>query len=360
MSAITLFGAGRWGTALSAHLAAAGRDVTLWARRPEVAEDMNRTRRHPSHLSDLPIPDAVTVTADVGTAASAADMWGIAAPVPFLWEVAEQLQPHVHDDVTVVSLSKGLDPNTLRTPSQVLATVLEPLPPEQIGVLHGPSAPKEVGEQRPTTVVAAAPSPGTAQAIQTMFMTPHLRVYTNTDVPGVEVGGATKNVLAIVTGLSDAAGYGDNVRASLITQGLAEIRRVGQAMGGRPDTVSGLSGVGDLIATCTNPNSRNRIIGHQLGMGTPLHQARDEVDGVAEGIPTARAVYELATEHELNVPIMTAVYELLFEDRAPDEMIQDLMTRPNEREHWLPDSLQDAAPGSTISAPPPGPDAPTE
>lgn len=343
MSAITLFGAGRWGTALSAHLAAAGRDVTLWTRRAEVAEEMERTREHPSQLSGLSLPDAVTVTDDVAAAASAADVWGIAAPVPFLWEVGDQLQPHVRDDITVVSLSKGIDPNTLRTPSQVLTEALEDLPSEQIGVLHGPSDAQEVGEQRPTTVVTAAATPETAEALQATFMTPRLRVYSNTDVPGVEVGGATKNVLAIATGLSDAAGYGDNVRAALITRGLGEIRRLGEAMGGRPDTVSGLSGVGDLIATCTNPNSPNRFIGEQLGEGSSLEAAREQIDGMAEGIPTARAVYKLGTEHDLEVPIMTAVYELLFEGRDPDEMIHSIITRPSKREHWLPDALPDAA-----------------
>ena len=351
MSSLTVFGAGRWGTALSTHLAAADRDVTLWARRSEAAEEMERTRHHPSHLPDLSIPDDVAITSDVDTAASASDVWGIATPVPFLWEVADLLTPHVRDDITVVSLSKGIDPNTLRTPSQVLTESLEALSSEQIGVLHGPSTPKEVAEQSPTTLVAAAASPNTAQALQNLFMTDRLRVYSSTDVPGIEVGSATKNVLAIATGLSDAAGYGDNVRAALITQGVAEIRRIGKAVGGRPDTASGLSGVGDLIATCTNPNSLNRSVGKQIGEGMSLDEIRRTIDGVPEGIPTARAVHNLATEHDLDVPIMTAVYELLFEDRNPDDMIADLITRPNKREPWLPDNLGDSASESTVSAP---------
>jgi glycerol-3-phosphate dehydrogenase (NAD(P)+) len=350
MTAITVFGAGRWGTGLSTHLAAADRDVTLWARRPEVAEEMKHTRRHPSHLSDLSIPDGVTITSDL-EASTDADVWAIATPAPSLHDVSAQLEPHVHDGVTVISLSKGLDPETLRTPSQILAEVFETLSTEQIGVLHGPSDPQEVGEQRPTTVVAAAPTPEKAQEIQETFMTSRLRVYSNTDVPGVEVGGATKNVLAIATGLSDAAGYGDNVRAALVTRGLAEIRRVGRALGGQTDTFSGLSGVGDLIATCTNPKSPNRLIGEQLGTGRNLDEVRAEIEGVAEGIPTAQAVHDLSETHNLEVPIMSAVYELLFQDRDPDEMIHDIITRPNNRENWLPEDLQDAASESTFSAP---------
>ncbi|PSQ96268.1 MAG: glycerol-3-phosphate dehydrogenase [Bacteroidetes bacterium SW_9_63_38] len=360
MPAITLFGAGRWGTALSTHLAASGRDVTLWARRSEVAAEMQRTRQHPTRLSDLRLPDALTITSDVETAASAADVWAIATPVPFLWEVAEQLQPHVRDDVSVVSLSKGLDPNTLHRPSQMLGEVCDALSSEQIGVLHGPGDAQEVAEKRPTTVVAAAASSEKAQTLRDTFMTSRLRVYSNTDVVGVEVGGATKNVLAIATGLSDAAGYGDNVRAALITRGLGEIRRVGRALGGQTETFSGLSGVGDLIATCTTPNNPSRFVGQRLGTGTSLDRVREELDGVAEGIPTARAVHEMATEHHLEVPIMTAVYELLFENRDPEAMIQEVITRPNKRETWLPETLQVPASKSSSSPPHASENASTE
>lgn len=261
MSSITLFGAGSWGTALSSHLAAA-------------------------------------------------DVWGLSVPAPYLRDVAEQLRPYTRDDVTVVSLAKGIEKDSGKTMSQVLDDELEDLPSEQIGALYGPSHSEEVGHERFTSVVAA-----------------------------------------VATGLSDAAGYGDNVRAALITRGLAEIRRLGHAMGGHTDTFSGLSGVGDLIVTCTNPKSPNRFVGEQLGAGKSLDEVRKAVDGVAAGIPTAQAVHALADTHDLEVPIMSAVYEMLFQDRDPDATIRDLITRPNKRENWLPEDLQEAASKSTFSTP---------
>ena len=333
MSSITLFGAGSWGTALSSHLAAAGRDVTLWARRPEAAEKLRQTRYNPKYLRDLFIPASVEITSDTEAAAAASDVWGMAVPAPYLRGVADRLAPYTRPDVTVVSLAKGLEKDSGQTMSQVLHDELGDLSADQIGTLYGPSHSEEVGHERFTTVVAAAPTVAEAQQIQDTFMTDRLRVYLSTDVTGVEIGGSTKNVLGIATGISDGIGYGNNAKAALITRGLVEIRRLGVAMGAKPETFSGLTGVGDLAVTCTSEHSRNRYVGEQIGQGRSLEALREEMNMVAEGIYTAQAVRALADEHDLEMPIMTAVYELLFEDRAPEDIAEQLMDRPAKHEH---------------------------
>lgn len=340
MSSITLFGAGSWGTALSKHLADAGRDVTLWARRPEAADQMRSTHHNSKYLRDLLLPSSVTVTSDAAEAAEAADMWGIAVPSPHLRSVAERIQAYTRDDVTVVSLSKGLEKDSLLTMTQVLDEVFEGVPSDHIGALYGPSHSEEVGQGRPTTIVAAASQEPTADRIRDAFMTDKLRVYVSTDVIGVEVGGSAKNVLAIAAGISDGVGYGDNVKAALITRGFAELRRLGVAMGARPETFSGLTGIGDLIVTCTSEHSRNRYFGEQIGEGRSLDDVQSEMGMVAEGMHTARAAYDLAEKYELEMPITRAVYTLLFEDGNPQETVQELMREPAKRESWLPNSLE--------------------
>lgn len=340
MSSITLFGAGSWGTALSKHLADAGRDVTLWARRPEAADKMRSTHHNSKYLRDLLLPSSVEVTSDVEAAAHASDLWGIAVPSPHLRSVAEQVQDHTREDVTVVSLSKGLEKDTLLRMSQVLDDVFGRVPSDQIGALYGPSHSEEVGQGRPTTVVAAASTERTAEQIREVFLTDKLRVYLSTDLLGVEVGGSAKNVLAIAAGISDGVGYGDNVKAALITRGLAEMRRLGVALGARPETFSGLTGVGDLIVTCTSEHSRNRYFGQQIGAGWSLEEVQNEMGMVAEGMHTAQAAFDLAEQHDLEMPITRAVHRLLFEGGNPQETIQELMTQPAKRESWLPNAFE--------------------
>jgi glycerol-3-phosphate dehydrogenase (NAD(P)+) len=335
MSSITLFGAGSWGTALSSHLAAAGRDVTLWARRSEAAEKLQQTRYNPKYLRDLFIPASVDITADTETAAATSDVWGFAVPAPYLRGVAEQLKPYTRDDVTVVSLAKGIEKGSGKTMSEVLDDELKNIPSEQIGALYGPSHSEEVGHERFTTVVAAAPTVAEAQTIQDTFMTDRLRVYLSTDVTGVEIGGAAKNVIGIAAGISDGLGYGNNAKAAIATRGLLEIRRLGVAMGANPKTFSGLTGVGDITVTCTSEHSRNRYVGEQIGQGASLDDLREEMNMVAEGVYTAQAVRTLSDEYDLEMPIMTAVYELLFEDRQPDDIAEQLMDRPAKREYIL-------------------------
>jgi glycerol-3-phosphate dehydrogenase (NAD(P)+) len=339
MSSITLFGAGSWGTALSVHLASAGRDVVLWARRAEVADEIRRTSHNPTYLPELLIPSSVYVTTDLETAAQASDVWAMAVPSQNMQARARALSPHVHDEVRVVSLAKGIDNETLLTMSQVLNDEFEVVPRQQIGALSGPSHAEEVAEGRPTTVVAAAPDEDEARFIQKAFMTERLRVYLNTDVLGVEIGGSLKNVLAIAAGISDGVGYGDNAKAALVTRGLAEMRRLGYALGADPQTFSGLSGVGDLVATCTSEHSRNRYLGEQIASGRSLDEVSEDMAMVAEGVRTTQSVFKLARQHEVDMPITEAVYAILFEGKRPSEMVKRLMTRTAKREHWFSEPL---------------------
>ena len=342
MSAITLFGAGSWGTALSAHLASTGRDVTLWVRRAEVAEAIHRTGHNPRYLPSLPIPSSIHVTADLDEAAAAARLWGLAVPSQKLRARAESLRSAAGPDVRVVSLAKGIENDTLMTMTQVLDDVFDAVPSSRIGTLSGPSHAEEVAEGRPTSLVAAAPTADAARALQKAVITERLRVYANTDVLGVEIGGAAKNVLAIAAGIGDGVGYGDNATAALITRGLAEIRRLGLAMGAQPQTFAGLTGIGDLVVTCMSAHSRNRALGEQIGQGQTLEDIQSGMDMVAEGVRTTQSIHDLARRHGLEMPITEAVYAVLFEGQAPREMVEQLMTRSAKRENWVPDRLADA------------------
>ncbi|MEF8815827.1 MAG: NAD(P)H-dependent glycerol-3-phosphate dehydrogenase [Salinibacter sp.] len=340
MSAITLFGAGSWGTALSVHLASAGRDVVLWARRPEVAEEIRRTSHNPTYLPELLIPSSVYITTDLQTAAEASNLWGMALPSQKLRSRAEALRPHVREDVRMVALSKGIENETLLTMSQVLDDVFDMVSSDQIGVLYGPSHAEEVAEGRPTAVVAAAPGVAEAKHIQKAFMTERLRVYVNTDVLGVEIGGSAKNVLAIAAGIADGVSYGDNAKAALVTRGLAEIRRLGQALGADPQTFAGLAGIGDLVVTCMSQHSRNRYLGEQISLGKSLDTVLNEMAMVAEGVRSTRAVYNLAKHHGVEMPITEAVHAILFDDKSPRKMVKRLMTRSAKHENWLPTTLE--------------------
>jgi len=338
MSAITVIGAGSWGTALAVHLASAGRDVTLWARRPDVVDEIRRTRHNPRYLCDLPIPTSVGVTSDLAAAAASAHVWAFAVPSQRLRKRAEALRPVVHDDVRIVSLAKGIENETLMTMTQVLDEVYREHPHSQIGALSGPSHAEEVADGRPTTLVAAAANPEDARRIQSAFMTERLRVYVNTDVLGVEIGGAGKNVLAIAAGIGDGVGYGDNAKAALVTRGIAELRRLGRAMGADPQTFSGLSGIGDLVATCTSEHSRNRRLGERIGRGDAPQEVLDGMDMVAEGVRTTQSMSALADAHNIDMPIIRAVHAVLFRGKRPDEMVKRLMTRSAKSEYWLPNS----------------------
>lgn len=336
-----MFGAGSWGTALSVSLARAGHEVVLWARRPEATATMRQTRHNPTYLPDVTIPPSVRITSDLEEAAASSGFWVLAAPSQAVRELAGRLRAHAYPGLIVVSLAKGIENDTLKTTTQVVDEVLDVVPSSRIGVLYGPSHAEEVADGKPTTVVAAAPAPEVAERIQAVFMTRRLRVYVNTDVVGVEIGGSVKNVLAIAAGISDGVGYGDNAKAALITRGIAEIRRLGLAMGARPATFAGLAGIGDLVVTCTSRHSRNRYVGEQIGQGKTLEEVEAEMSMVAEGVRTTASVRDLARRHHIEMPITEAVYAILFEHKKPDEAVDELMTRSAKRENWLPDVLQE-------------------
>ncbi|PSQ95697.1 MAG: glycerol-3-phosphate dehydrogenase [Bacteroidetes bacterium SW_9_63_38] len=344
MSSITLFGAGSWGTALAVHLARAGRDVTLWARRAEAVAQMRRTHTNPTYLSDVQIPESVAITSNLDRAAEASDFWALVTPSQHIRSMAEALRPHVYRDGIVVSLAKGIENESLLTMTQVLAEVLGDYEGLRFGTLHGPSHAEEVAARRPTTVVAAADQLDVAEQIRERFMTETLRVYANTDVVGVEIGGAAKNVLAIAAGISDGLGYGDNAWAALTTRGIAEIRRLGLAMGARTQTFAGLSGIGDLMVTCMSEHSRNRYVGVEIGKGRSLDAVVDEMNMVAEGVRTTASIHALAQRHDLEMPITEVVYRVLFDDKRPETMVSRLMTRSAKQEDWLPDDLRGEAP----------------
>ena len=322
------------------HLASAGRDVVLWARRSEVAEEIRRTSHNPTYLPELLIPSSVYITTDLETAAEASDFWGIAVPSQNMRERVQALRPYAHENVRMVALSKGIENETLLTMSQVLDDVFDEVPREQISALYGPSHAEEVAEGRPTAVVAAAPDEEEARCVQKTFMTERLRVYVNTDVLGVEIGGSAKNVLAIAAGIADGVSYGDNAKAALVTRGLAEIRRLGQALGADPQTFAGLAGIGDLVVTCMSRHSRNRYLGEEISSGKSLEQVVSEMEMVAEGVRTTRSVYNLAQQHGVEMPITEAVHAILFDGKSPRKMVKRLMTRSAKHENWLPNTLK--------------------
>ena len=344
MSSIALFGAGRWGTALSVHLASAGRDVTLWTRRPDRTTPVYEAGRPATSLPELLQPSSVDVTTNLSRAATSSDFWGIAVPVPHVRACAEALRSYVHDDITAVALSKGIETDTLLTTSQVLGGTLEALPNDRIGVLCGPSHAEDVAEGRPTTVVAAAHGEEAARRIQRRFMTERLRVYLNADLRGVEIGGAARFVLAIAAGIIDGVGYGENAKAALVTRGLAEVRRLGRALGADARTFSGLAGVGDLVVTCMSAQSRTRSVGEQVAQGRSTDHILADPHTASEGVQTTRSLYNLAQEHHVEMPITEAVYAVLFDGKQPSQMVKRLMTRSPKREDWAPASMEHVPP----------------
>lgn len=338
---IAVLGAGSWGTALAIVLSRAGREVRLWARREEAAETMLRTGRNPSYLPEVVLPPGVFITSDLLEATGGADLWVVATPSHAVRGLAERLVSKGGEDTIVVSVAKGIENDTLMTMTQVLAEVLDGIPRGRIATLYGPSHAEEVATGHPTTLVAAAPARSVSEVVQQAFLTPRLRVYVSDDVLGVEIGGSVKNVLAIAAGIGDGIGYGDNSKAALITRGMAEIRRLGLALGARPVTFSGLSGIGDLVVTCFSRHSRNRYLGEQIGRGRSLEEIEAEMQMVAEGVRTTRSVHALARREGIEMPITEAVYDVLFEGKLPQEAVEELMTREAKHEDWLPEDLHD-------------------
>ena len=338
---IAIFGAGSWGTALGVVLAGAERDVALWARRSEVTERLRRERRNPNYLPDVELPAGLEIAETLEKTANDADIWVLATPSQAVRHMAGQLAPFLKPDHTVVSVAKGIENKTLMTTTDVMREVFEGNANSQLGVLYGPSHAEEVAEGKPTTVVAASQHEPTAKCIQEAFMTRTLRVYANLDLLGVEIAGSVKNVLAIAAGISDGLGYGDNTKAAIVTRGIAEIKRLGRAMGAQPSTFAGLAGIGDVVVTCMSRHSRNRYLGEQIGRGKRLSDIEGEMKMIAEGVRTTESVRDLARRHGVEMPITEAVYDTLFNGKDPTEAVEDLMTRSAKREGWLSPAMAD-------------------
>lgn len=335
MRKISVIGAGSFGTALSIVLNRAGNDVQLWAREPEIVRSINEQHQNPEYLPDLTISEAIVCYNNLEETLKDRDIILFATPSHAVREVAKKVKPHLSGNEIVVNVAKGIEQETFLRMSEVLAEVLDGVISEdQIGVLSGPSHAEEVSRFRPTTVVASANAKSTAKVIQDTFMTPMFRVYVNPDIIGVEVGGAVKNVIAIATGIVDGSELGDNAKAALITRGLHEIKRLARTLGASQDTLSGLTGMGDLIVTCTSEHSRNRGLGFRIGKGEEVSDILESMTMVAEGVKTTKAVYEWAKKLNIEMPITEAMYEILFEGRESRDMLYELMTR-NPKEEIL-------------------------
>lgn len=330
---VTILGAGSFGTALATVLDTAGNNVQIWAREADVVNAINKDHRNPAYLTDLELPESIKAYHDIEQCMRDQDMILFATPSHTLREIAARIKPCLDGHEILVTVSKGIENDTFKTMSQILVEVMEGVTYEDnVGVLYGPSHAEEVATLKPTTVVAAAYSTRTAKIIQDTFLTPMFRVYVNNDVIGVEIGGSVKNIMAIAAGVIDGAGLGDNAKAALITRGLHEMRRMGAMMGAHPDTFSGLTGMGDLIVTCTSTHSRNRYVGHQIGSGKKLKEVTKSMNMVAEGVKTTKSVHGWAQKTGVDMPITSAVYRVLFEDEDPKDALNALMTRDPKNE----------------------------
>lgn len=321
---IAVLGDGGWGTALAILLAQNGHDVRVWGPFPEYAEKLNREHFNPLYLPDVKIPDSIRFTADRAEAAAGADLAVLAVPTKFFRSALEPFAPVMPESCALLSVSKGLDPVMRCRMTEVAAGIF---PGRPVAALSGPSHAEEVARGMPTAVVIAGRDAGYARKLQRIFMSPRFRIYTSDDVAGVEYGGAFKNVIAIAVGAADALGFGNNTRAALITRGLAEITRLGCKLGARPETFAGLSGMGDLIVTCTSRLSRNYNVGERLGRGESAESIVGGMKQVAEGVSNCGLVRGLAIEAEISAPIIEEVFSLIRGLKKPLQAVRDLMTR---------------------------------
>ena len=335
MTRIAIIGDGAMATVCAGLLCRAGRAVVLWSAFPEHAAEMARTRRNEKFLPGVPLPEDLEITADGPRALAGAELAISAVPAQFCRPVWQRLREHCPRGLKICSVTKGIENGTLHRPTQILADVLTGSATGDwpMVALSGPCIAHEVARRLPTTVVSASADEALAREIQQLFTAPHFRVYTNTDLVGVELAGATKNVVAIAAGILDGMKIGDNAKAALLTRGLVEITRLGLALGGRRETFAGLAGLGDLVTTCVSPHGRNRSFGQAVGEGRSVEQALSATPGVVEGVATTASVIELSRRHQVDMPITRGVHAVLFEHRAPAQAIAELMSRPPKREH---------------------------
>jgi glycerol-3-phosphate dehydrogenase (NAD(P)+) len=323
---VAVIGAGSWGTTVAA-LVSTNAPTVLWAREPAIAARVAEQHRNDDYLPDVDLPPALGASASLEEVCTGAEVVVMAVPSHGFRAVLDVARPFIAPGAAVISLAKGLEQGTELRMTQVVADVLPEHRPDRIGVLTGPNLAREVAAGQPTASVAAIGDPETGEALQRLFMTRTFRVYTNPDVVGCEIAGALKNVIAIGAGIAAGLGYGDNTKAALITRGLAELARLGMALGGDPLTFSGLAGMGDLVATCTSDKSRNRTVGMALGQGRKLDEIVAEMKMVAEGVKSTEAVLALARQQSLELPIAEQVGAVLYEGRTPADIVPALMLR---------------------------------
>lgn len=333
--------AGSWGTALATVLADNGHEVLLWTRNPGQADEINALHTNTRFLKDTVLSDRIRATVSMEEAVKGAEAVVMVSPSAGVREVTRQIRPFLGQDALLIHATKGFEMDTLNRMTDVIAEELPEYDPARIVVLSGPSHAEEVIVRCPTTVVVAAQRVDAAEAAQDLFMNAYFRVYTNPDVTGVEVSGALKNIIALGAGMSDGLTFGDNAKAALMTRGLAEIGRLGIAMGANPLTFAGLAGFGDLVVTCTSRHSRNWRAGFMLGQGKPLSRVLDEMGMVVEGVKTTKAAYELSRRLEVRMPITEVLYQVLFEGKDPRQAVEDLMGRV--RTHEIEEIAQNAA-----------------
>jgi glycerol-3-phosphate dehydrogenase (NAD(P)+) len=331
MDRIAVIGAGSWGTTVAA-MAAAKTDTVLWARRPDLARTINEDGVNTEYLPGHPLPEALSATGDLVYAVEGAQAIVMAVPSHGFREVFTQLVPHLSPSTPVVSLTKGIEQGSLARMTEVIQAVAPDHDPSMTGVLTGPNLVAEIVAGQPTASVIAMIDHKGAEGLQRLFMAPTFRVYTNDDVIGCELAGALKNVMAIASGMSDGLGFGDNTRAALLTRALAELSRLGVALGGRPGTFAGLAGMGDLVATCSSDKSRNHRVGFALASGKSLPEVVAEMNEVAEGIRTTQSVLGLAERTGVDMPIAAHVGMVLDGVMSPREGVLSLMTRQAKAE----------------------------
>jgi glycerol-3-phosphate dehydrogenase (NAD(P)+) len=334
MARIAVLGAGSWGIAVSTLLNRNGHAVTLWEFDPDEMKALRAQREHKKKLPGVRIPDEIEITDQLDPAVSGREMLVLALPSHTVRQVVRRVSGIPLGEPVVVNLAKGIENDTLLRMSEVLKQELPPLLHGKITTLSGPSHAEEVARKIPTTVVVAGFSEKVAREVQRSFMSPQFRVYTNSDLVGVELGGSLKNIIAIASGICDGMDLGDNSKGALLSRGLAEIIRLGERLGAKRETFAGLSGLGDLVTTCISKFSRNRFVGEEIGRGRSLEEVQSGMTMVAEGIRTARSAFQLSSKYEVEMPITQQVHQVLFENKDPREAMTELMTRDPKSEIW--------------------------
>ncbi len=333
MQSIAIIGAGSWGTALALLLAEKGLEVRLWVHGKETYEKIMHYRENVFYLPGVKLPENILPTRSLSAALKGQKIILMVVPSHIFREILTQMKPYLEKDCLLISATKGIENESLLTMSGVTKDVLKEIS-FQYAVLSGPSFAKEVAAKLPTAVTVASADKDVAALVQRLFSTAYFRVYTHSDVLGVELGGSLKNVMAIAAGICDGLGLGANARAALITRGLVEMSRLGQRLGAHPQTFAGLSGLGDLVLTCTSTLSRNYTVGRRLGKGERITDILNSMRMVAEGVKTSKAAYRLAQREETEMPIVSKVYEILYQEKSPLDGLKELLSRTPKPEFW--------------------------